>query len=408
MSSRRQKTLRTPATVAPARKSLRLIVGAFALFFATITSLLIATDSGSIGSKVIETSATPQDEARQHIRARPFDFVGYTALADTISSPQLSDINNAEIKRFLSAAKTLAPTDPIVMRTQVRVAHHAQQKGVAMEIASRLLDRSPADTNDALVALASMQDEPEWPQFAAKRLAQGWPGADLLALYLCERDTNTNNLMLFAHQIARVRPISLKPLHCIERKLIRAGLVENAYHLRLVATPGLSRRVDFVFNGEFESSATGSAFDWNLSDGGAYRAGFDVALRRGTDNGRGGGKLYARFHGRQIKSSLATQHLALIPGKYRISYVTAESGFAQGEAPQWTLRCIGGARPIEALTWEEKFESDNWLVRTSTFAIGSECPGQILTYEVSSKLKSLEGLRGSLVMDSVKIEKVNK
>ncbi len=408
MSNRRYTTPPPAAKVSNAPLWLRISLAAACVASAIVATTLIATYNRSGIQKSGQDTATPEDEARAHIRSRPFDFVGHTALADTISAPQINAATSADMKRLLTAAKTLAPTDPIVMRTQVRAAHHAQQYGLAMTLASQLLDRSPADANDALVALAAMQDEPTWPQFAANRLAQGWPGADILAFYLCDRDANTNNLLLFAHQIARVRPISLKALHCIERKLIRAGLYENAYHLRLVATPQLSRRIDFAFNGEFELPASGSAFDWNLADGGAYRSGFDVALRRGTDNGRTGGKLFARFHARQIKSALVTQHLALIPGKYRLSYVSSETGFAPGEAPQWTLRCLGNPRPVEPMTWEEKFEDDNWLKRTTTFSVSADCPGQLLVYEVASRLKLLEGLRGSLVMDSVVIEKINK
>jgi hypothetical protein len=408
MSNRRHKTQPVSSTSDRGSAGLRVMFAVASTLFGIAALAIIATHDPRGAQYSTQVSITPEDEARAHIRNRPFDFVGYTALADTISSPQASAATATEIKRLLVSAKTLAPTDPVVMRAQVRVAHHAQQYAVAMELASRLLDRSPADATEALVALAAMQDEPTWPQFAAKRLAQGWPGADVLALYLCERSTNTNNLLLFAHQIAKVRPMSLKPLHCIERKLIRAGLVENAYHLRLVASPQFPRRVDFVFNGEFEAPASGSAFDWNLSEGGAYRAGFDVALRRGTDKGRTGGKLFARFHGRQIKAPLATQHLALIPGKYRVSYVASETGFAPGEAPQWTLRCLGSSRATENLTWEEKYEDDNWLRRTSTFVVVAECPGQLLSYEVSSRLKVLEGLRGTLVLDSIVIEKINK
>jgi hypothetical protein len=407
MSSRRNKA---PPVVSPPRAPtwLRIANALSAACFGLVAATLVASGDTATSQRRGDESFTPQDEARAHILRRPFDFVGYTALADTLSSPQQNAAISKEIKSLLISAKTLAPTDPIVMRAQIRVAHHSGQHATAMELASHLLDRSPADANDALVALAAMQDEASWPQFASKRLAQGWPGADVLALYLCDRNTNTNNLLLFAHQIARLRPISLKPLHCIERKLIRDGLYENAYHLRLIATPQLARRVDFVFNGEFESSASGSPFDWNLSEGGAYRSGFDVALRRGTDNGRTGGKLFARFHGRQVKAPLITQHLALIPGRYRISYVTAESGFGPGEAPQWTVRCLGNTRPTEPLTWEEKFEDDNWLIRTATFSLSSDCPGQLLSYEVTSRLKALEGLRGTLVMDSVKIERPTK
>jgi hypothetical protein len=373
-----------------------------ALALLVLLGLLLRT--GNTTSPLIDaTTALPIDLARHHVASHPFDFVGYTALAESAAA---STDTHVEAKRALVIAKQLAPLDPIVTRSEFRVAHALGDTAVAMRKASRLLDVSTLDHSDALQTLAAMSGDPLWPEFVAERLKDGWIGADTLLIYLCERRADSNRVLLLAHQIARMRPVSTPALHCVEHQLVRAGAVDTAYHLRLVASANLAKQLGYVFNGDFEQAASGSAFDWAVAQGGTYRAGFEISLRRGSDNGRSGGKLVARFNGRPVKSALAHQYLALIPGRYRIVSHSAETGFNPGEAPVWTLRCATSSSQSLELDWAEQFEDQQWVRRSATFSIGRECPGQLLSFAVTSRLKSLEGLRGTAVVDSVRIERI--
>ncbi len=372
-----------------------------------IALFAIAALAMAFGQLPRKASATepldPVAESRTQIATHPFDFVGFAGLADVALDDERG---RGDALRALSVAKHLAPNDPLVMRAEFRLAEAVGNRTRAMDRAAKLLDISPLDASEALQKLANLTEDPAWPSFAEARMRDGWPAADRLLRYMCERNIDLNRLLLFAHQIARNRAVATAALHCVEHKLVNAGAVEAAYHLRLVGGPRSDKRMSFVFNGEFDHDPIGSPFDWVLTQGGEYRAGFDVTIRRGTESGRPGGKLYVRFNGRPVKAPVVQQNLALIPGKYRLTTSATESGLGANEAPSWFVRCTGGNAPALDLQWTEQFDTKQWVRRTAVFEIAKECAGQRLSLEVSSRLKALEGMRGSVLIDAVSIEKL--
>jgi hypothetical protein len=349
------------------------------------------------------SSENSEISAKQFLSKKPFDYTGYADLAEWFVFKTPSEFRAA--RRALDMARLLAPNDPLLLRAELRVAHAAGDGRTAMERAADLVDRSPVDFQEAVNTLATLSDDPNWLAFADARSALAWKGFDHVLLRMCNNKFDRNKILLLAHKVARKRPIDQFTLNCIEHAIVNSGSVESAYHLRLVASPNQSGRIEHVFNGGFESQPIGSPFDWMLTAGGAYRSGFDLSIKRGLDFGRSGGKLVARFNGRPVQSALAYQYLALIPGSYRIKYATHEVAFNEGDAPQWVLRCADAQRTPIPLTWTTTVEENHWASHEARFQISKTCAGQHLSLEIGSKIRRLEGLRGTSIIDNVRIER---
>jgi hypothetical protein len=372
--------------------------------------LVIAVGSVTLLAHLTQTPHAPlvapqdaEESSLVRIAQHPFDYVSYLEFAETEAT---RPPKAAQVRQAIEVAKSLAPTEALVARAEFRSAHARGDEARSLEAAWRLLELSPNDAGDALEALTAFSGTATWASFVSKRLDQGWQSAEKLLHFMCDRGIDENRLLFLAHRIARHRAIEREALHCVENKLVRAGSVDTAYHLHLTAQRALVNRLSFVANGEFERAPSGSPFDWTITPGGQFREGFDAQFSTNPSQQRPGAKLSVRFNGRKIEKPVITQYLALLPGKHRLTTVVSESGFGASEAPQWKLRCIGsGAPPIEPVWTESKIDA-RWARKQAEFSIPKECAGQLLSLEVLSRLKALEGSRGVVSIDEVRIERV--
>lgn len=339
-----------------------------------------------------------------YLRLRSFDSAGYLALSESVAE---SNADGAVRLRThaLAAASLLAPVDPQVIRADAALAFARGDVRSGLDKTAKLAAISPMDQADAFRVLASYVAHPAWHDFAAARLAAGWDASDQFLLKLCNDAQLAQYAFAVAAQFARFHPLSPAASHCAENRAIASGDIQGAYRLRLSAAKTLPARIGFVFNGDFELPLSGSLFDWTLEPGGEYREGFVAAIRPDIGFGGSNKALSLRFTGRPIRSQMAQQYLALGPGKYRLSYLTKQTVQPAASRPVWALRCVGTGTPLIIENWADLAANAGWTRHYVPFTVGVNCTGQLLSLEPKSKLSSLEGIKGTLVIDEVRVER---
>lgn len=338
-----------------------------------------------------------------YLRLRPLDSAGYLALSESVTQGNADGAMRLRT-HALGAAAVLAPVDPQVIRADAALALARGDIRSGLDKAARLAAISPMDQADAFRVLASYVTHAAWGDFVAARLTAGWDVSDQFLLKLCNDAQLTQYAFAVAAQFARFRPLSPAASQCAENRAVASGDVQGAYRLRLSAAKTLPARIGFVFNGDFELPLSGSVFDWTIDPGGEYREGF-VAVIRPDIGFAGSNKAFSlRFTGRPIRSLMAQQHLALGPGKYYLSYVSKQTVQPANNSPAWTLRCVGNGAPLNVDSWVDTDASGGWIRHRVPFSVGVNCSGQLLSLEPKSKLSSLEGIKGTLVIDDVRVE----
>ena len=339
-----------------------------------------------------------------YLKLRPFDSAGYLALSESVAEGNADGAVRLRA-HALAAASLLAPVDPQVIRADAALAFARGDVRSGLDKTAKLAAISPMDQADAFRVLASYVAHPAWRDFATARLTEGWDASDQFLLKLCNDAQLAQYTFAVAAQFARFRPLSPAASHCAENRAIASGDIQGAYRLRLSAAKSLPPRIGFVFNGDFELPLSGSQFDWTVEPGGEYREGFVAAIRPDIGFGGSNKALSLRFTGRPIRSQMAQQYLALGPGKYRLSYVTKQTVQPAASRPVWALRCVGTGTPLIIENWADLAANAGWTRHDVPFTVGVNCTGQLLSLEPKSKLSSLEGIKGTLVIDEVRVEK---
>jgi hypothetical protein len=364
-------------------------------------TLLLARQTLST-SEHPEEATPPNLSARSRFEVKPFDFLEYIEAADKLST-EASKLGVAT--QAVENARLLAPSDPLVVRSAYRVALARGDTALALSHASRLFDISKRDRIVAFTGLADLIEAPAWEPFFAAKLTQKWAGIDPLIRFLCEQKAEPTRLLALSRAAQSNGLLGDSSQRCVENKLVQFGLIEAAYQLRVVNTIATGR-IDFVANGEFELDPSGSAFDWRITAGGQYRAGFDAALRSGNDFGRPGAKLVVRFNGRPISGAIAQQHIVLPPGRYRLTTALAVAGLPPQSRPDWKIYCRERSKAVLESQTEADAPDGAWTRSTRLFSVPATCASQLLTLELTSKLSALEGVQGVAIIDSVRIERL--
>ena len=370
-----------------------VLVGA--VFFASASRYFWTPDDRDAASERFEPLA--------YLRLRPFDSAGYLALSESVTEGSADGAMRLRT-HAVGAASLLAPVDPQVIRADATLAFARGEVRSGLDKMARLAVISPMDQADAFRVLESYVTHPVWQDFAAARLNAGWDVSDQFLLKLCNDPQLARYAFAVAAQFARFGPLSPAASQCAENRAVASGDVQGAYRLRLSAAKTLPARIGFAFNGDFELPLSGSVFDWTIEPGGEYREGFVAAVR--PDIGfAGSNKAFSlRFTGRPIRSRMAQQHLALGPGKYHLYYVSKQTVQPATNSPAWTLRCVGNDAPLILDSWADSDASGGWMRHRVPFTVGVNCSGQLLSLEPKSKLSSLEGIKGTLVIDDVRVE----
>lgn len=117
---------------------------------------------------------------------------------------------------------------------------------------------------------------------------------------------------------------------------------------------------DSLFDPQFRGSAAPAPFNWTFT-----------SSTVGLAESQPGGRLHVMFYG-QEDGLLATQFLALTPGRYRLAMRV--EGAAPGESLKWTVLCANSGQAVVTLPLNDAKRAAQGAV----FDLPTECGGQIL------------------------------
>lgn len=349
--------------------------------------------------------AHTSEVASEYIQRAPFDAAGYLALAtagDASSKPtpeQLAAIN---------VALHLAPVDPAVLDAATRLRLTAGDVTGAFVALQTLLDAARGGDIDPFAALDERVGEWAWDELVDLALTKRWHGLGRYVEHLCGRDNRSGQARSLRLLLAVAGSQHLPPsaFLCVERLLLQQSQIETAYQVRLLAATHQAQRVDYIFNGDFELPLSGSAFDWTIQPGGEFREGFAAQVTPYASADGRHNALAVRFTGRPVRGAVATQMLALPPGRYQLSYKAIEENFPANLAPAWILTCLGGDENQLSAALTEPIAVSRWVRRSFDLRISKQCVGQRLALEPPTRLAKLEGLRGTVIVDDVTISRI--
>jgi len=373
------------------------------VFIATLITLFVAPALIPLAVIPKALQAIPSDAA-SYIRETPFDAASYLARAQELAQLPASSM---DVIATLRIGQRLAPTDPLMLDAAIRSMlreSNATDAFASIKTLSTVLKGS----GHTFAALDEHIGDEVWTQVVGLAVSSKWSGVSGYVEHLCQRDARTGQAMSLRILLAAGgdTPVSQDALLCVERYLLGRGQIDSAYQLRLLFVTQTQRRVDFVFNGDFETPLSGSVFDWTIDSGGEFRDGFAAQIAAAAGSSTKNNALEVRFTGRPIKGVPARQTLVLPPGQYQFTYEALDENFAASAAPGFFLRCIGATDNLLGPADQRQTAGTNWVRRTSNFAVSNRCRGQALTFEPLTRLSGLEGIRGTVYVDKVAISRV--
>ena len=161
--------------------------------------------------------------------------------------------------------------------------------------------------------------------------------------------------------------------------------------------------VDLLFNGDFEQTPVSQGFDWEWRQDDPGRAGAQIQLQ---GFGQRGQVLRVRLTGRPLEGPAVWQHILLPPGHYRLSgdyrsdHLRSEGGLV------WVLRC---ADRDEEMARSPGLSSTGRQWQGFEMALTSDgrCLGAMLALQPAMALESRTGLRGEMLFDQLRLERVS-
>ena len=355
----------------------------------------VGADSVGVGTR---------DDPRDYVRRRPFDVAGWLAwMSESVTDSSARPTPTA--LQVMQATKRLAPVDPQVLRAAFVLSLQDGDLAKGLLGAAEMAVTFPTEREAAFSTLLANTHRTEWTAFFAGQVQTKWAAIDDFLLFACQRASPLPTLLKLAEAVMRQRALPDSVITCVGQKAINEGSVQTAQWLWLNGSASIPKSIGNVFNGDFELPLSGHLFDWRLGEGGEFRDGFAISVGREDTRGNANSALSIRFNGREIRSPLAQQVLALGPGQYLLSYAYREISMTPAGALSWSLRCVAPglltAPTVSAVS--TRTTGDGAQLREHTVTIPPGCDGQVLELQAGSREQMRIGMRGSIVIDNVRV-----
>lgn len=333
-------------------------------------------DPAPAARAIVYTAGDP----RQRVNPEALELGRQTALAAPLAfepffieakaEEQAGRIQNAI--RLMEEARRRRPSFDL---TRLHLISYYQQAGRFENLLQEidfLLTRRPETGQVILPELAKLMSDPrgraalalmlarnpQWrSQFIDRAIAQPGRSEDALDLL------NRLGALRAGGGVASERELYLQ-------RLVQEGQHQRARELWLQSLPAAQRsRHALLFNGDFSLREASKPFGWTLHEKPQGRA---EIIHQGPE----ASYLDVNYFGGS-PVVLAEQHLALQPGRYRISQLV------RGEIPPdsgevyWRISCLsGGARELVRLAADQL--QPRFMRAAAEFTIGANCSGQQL------------------------------
>lgn len=355
------------------------------------------------------------ERLKERLARNPGDAQALTALL--VYSFQEGMATDEERKALLARAMKAAPQATDVLHIQSNEALKRQDWPGLLDPLIRLARFHRSDEARTLLAqLVATAPQDGRLQSALEQAADADPAWIPLAIRAMPKSkiAVTTALPLLSRLIGQ-GPGRLEPTDAQymigQLKAERRWLEAHALWLYMWQKP-----LPLVFNGEFEGNFVRGGFDWETpSSTNDHRNGAQVDQLVRKDHGR---VLRVSFNGKAFRAPIVRQQLVAPPGHYRLSTQWQSTDLRSEHGLAWSLTCLSDQRldaegkligqPRE-LAWIEglKPEGRDWKTAQAEFDVPPDC-GMVLELALrpQAAFEARTGLRGDIVLDNVRIERL--
>ena len=179
--------------------------------------------------------------------------------------------------------------------------------------------------------------------------------------------------------------------------LIQHKLYELAYYVWLqFLPPEQLTKVGLLFNGSFEMTPSGLAFDWLIAQG----AGVTIDIARHPDQ-EGQRALFIEFGQGRVDFPGVSQLTMLAPGTYRFK-ASYKGEIVGRRGLKWRVTCVGGGRTPIGESPMISGATPAWSDLEFAFTVpGADCRAQHLRLELDARMASEQLVSGSVWHDEL-------
>ncbi len=183
-------------------------------------------------------------------------------------------------------------------------------------------------------------------------------------------------------------------------RLIKGGESRRAYVVWTgLLPPEEMANLGLLYNGDFESPATGLPFDWTIKTA----RGMEIVLD-GTDPGKGKQSLRVTFGGAPMSFRNMLQTLILDPGNYTLSGMTKTDNLVTDRGLSWGIYCNsldGNAQLVASPSFSG---TSDWKRFTVDFTVPPQyCDYQTIRLELPARIAAERRIQGSIWVDDLAI-----
>ena len=311
---------------------------------------------------------------------RPLLVLASLALAN-------GDLEHAD--RLIAQVDALRPSDADLQRDLGQYWLQRQQPEQAFRHWSRAISADPGLAPPLFATFRQLFQDPTLTEaFAAlTRDPPDWWTDFFVDTAQRGQDLNTLRRLYRLRREAPAAPLSQPERQAYYERLLREGLIEEAYLAWVNSLNPVQRQhLGPLYNGSFELPLTGRGFDWRTEP-------LDrVDVTRVPFEGEGSNALRLRFRLLRTPYRHLSQPLLLAPGAYELAgksrdlHLLSEGGF------RWQARCLTPAPELLGES-DRLFGSETWSAFRFEFEVPDTCRGQEL------RLVSADGTNREILTD---------
>jgi hypothetical protein len=346
-------------------------------------ALLARSGADVLGSSAPLETRAPDAQWRERLAVNPTDYPALVILALQLERQG----KNAEAAGAMREAMRLAPADARTLLEAAGFHLRTGDEAAALTILRRTVELNPGAAGTVWPLFASVLDSGRRDDFfaAAARDNAWWFPA--FFLHACRTGANTDAVLRAFGMRAASEAITPDERKCMIERLERENRWAQAYQSWINSMPRQQRgRIGYVFNGDFEAPLSNVGFDWIA----APQDGVNVEAQS-IQGANGRRALRVEFVRKRWARSPVAQYLMLAPGKYRLEGRGRADGLDTWVGVQWGLHCRQeDGKPVRQLAQSERFRgTSDWVSFHDDFAVGKDCPVQVLRLELANPRQDL-------------------
>ncbi|HWJ72951.1 MAG TPA: hypothetical protein VNX29_07285 [Kaistia sp.] len=264
-------------------------------------------------------------------------------------------------------------------------------------------DIQQPDSRYMMAALVSLTNDPQARPFIRAAVSEPSPWRrPFLELFASRGDPD-----LFPDFMASLPPVDPTRLSMSWSvyfdRLIKGGASRQAYVIwTSLLPPDQMQSLSLLYNGGFESPASGLPFDWTVTKA----RGMEIVADT-DDPGEGTSSLRVTFGGAPIDFRNVRQTLILDPGRYRISGMTKTQNLVTNRGVSWGVYCNGTRAETQLVSSPSFSGTSGWTRFSVDFDVPPQyCEYQTVRLELPARIDAERRIQGTLWVDDLSIASV--